>query len=154
MAIAAKWLTKKCSVVVTEIATTGEEPDAIGWQGTHSTLVECKASRADFLADAQKAFRRQPERGIGQRRYFMAPAGMIAADELPPLWGLLEVRDGNVRQSKESEYFDEANARHEIGILLSTLRRLGQQQPTGCSIRFYQFETKNRATVGVEDESS
>lgn len=150
--IAAAWLRKKCPVVVTEIATTGEEPDALGWRGSHSTLVECKASRADFQADRAKCFRRQQERGIGQARYFLSPAGLIDTDELPENWGLLLVMDdGRVRCARESSHFEPSNHRHEITILLSVLRRLGHTQPKGCSIRFYTIESQNRATVSVED---
>ncbi len=29
--------------------------------------------------------------GLGQFRYYLAPAGLIAVDELPPRWGLIEV---------------------------------------------------------------
>jgi hypothetical protein len=152
--LAKRWLQKKCGVVITEIATTGEEPDAIGWQGSHSTLVECKASRADFLADAHKSFRRQQERGIGLTRYFLAPKGMIGVDELPPNWGLLEDHDGRVKIILPSKCFADTNHRHEITILLSAMRRLGQTQPTGCSIRFYTIESKNRATLGVDVEAN
>jgi hypothetical protein len=45
---AARWLrnTKGCTVVFTEFAATGNEtPDAIGFQGERSILVECKVSR-------------------------------------------------------------------------------------------------------------
>lgn len=152
VAAAARWLQKKCSVVVTEIATTGEEPDALGFQGSHSTLVECKSSRADFLADKNKSFRCSPYRGIGLRRYFLAPSGMIDESELALGWGLLELSEGKVRLKKESGHF-EANARHEITILLSCLRRLGKTALPGCSIRYYTIETRNRATLGTEAEA-
>jgi hypothetical protein len=147
--VAAKWLQNKHAVVITELATTGEEPDAIGWRGTHSTLVECKISRADFAADKVKMFRREPWYGIGQHRYFLTTPGMIQVEELPEKWGLLELTAARVRMIRESEHFGEVNHRHEIGILLSTLRRVGKDAPTNTSIRFYTFETKNRATLGM-----
>lgn len=147
---ASKWLQKKCACVITEIATTGEEPDAIGWRGSHSILVECKASRADFLADRQKGFRRSPQLGIGARRYFMAPKGLIAVEELPSMWGLLEYDAPKVRCARESDYFSDCNTRHEITILLSAMRRIGRTAPTGVSIRFYTIDTKNRATLGLD----
>lgn len=151
---AALWLrTKgKCSVVLTELGTTGETPDAIGWRGTHSTLVECKVSRADFAADATKFFRRFPEMGIGHRRFYLTPPSLIAPNELPTGWGLLEIRSMKIRQVFDSGHH-EANHRHEIGLLLSTLRRIGQHQaPKGVSIRCYTIESLNRATVGIEIE--
>lgn len=149
--VAAKWLQRKCAVVITELCTIGETPDAIGWQGTHSTLVECKVSRSDFLADAHKSFRREDWMGIGQHRYFLTFPGLLSVDELPPKWGLLELTGSKVRMVKESQHFEEANDRHEIGILLSTLRRIGKQSPSGVSVRCYTIETKNRATLGMEE---
>lgn len=144
--LAAQWLRKKCPIVVTELATSGEEPDAIGWHGHNSILVECKTSREDFRADAGKPFRFSDESGIGIRRYFLALPGVIAIDCLPPKWGLLEVTTKGVRMIRESEVF-EANQRQEIGILLSCLRRIGQTAPKGISIRCYTIETMNRATI-------
>ncbi len=148
----ARWLRKKCSVVITEIATSGEEPDAIGWQGPHSTLVECKATRGDFMADRVKGFRQATERGIGQARYFLTPPALVAIFELPPAWGLLEYDGEKIRCLLKSGHHDPVNHRHEISILISAIRRVGPVPPKGCSIKFYTLETKNRATIGVEAE--
>lgn len=150
--VAAAWLRRKCSVVITELATTGETPDAIGWHGTHSTLVECKCSRADFLADKSKWFRREEWQGIGQRRYYLTTPGIIRLEELPPKWGLLEVTGNRIRELRKAEVMDDTNHRHEIGILLSTLRRIGKGAPTGTSIKCYTIETKCRATLGVGED--
>jgi len=68
---------------------TGECPDVIGWRDGHSVLIECKASRADFLADRKKCFRKNPALGMGDVRLYLAPAGVISVDELPTGWGLL-----------------------------------------------------------------
>lgn len=146
--VAADWLRRTCSVVVTELATQGEEPDAIGWHGTHSTLVECKASAADFRADGGKAFRRQPFTGIGQHRYFLSTPGVIRVDSLPAGWGLLEVTGSGIRVARESDAF-EANHPQEIRILLSCLRRVGHTAPKGVSIRCYTIHTLNRASLGI-----
>src|SRR2546430_10016870 len=54
---AVEWLRAyRCGVVLSEQACiSGEMPDAIGWKRScHSVLVECKISRADFLADRGK----------------------------------------------------------------------------------------------------
>ena len=47
----------RCGVILSEQAcVSGEMPDAIGWKrASHSVLVECKISRADFLADRDKS---------------------------------------------------------------------------------------------------
>ncbi|AMR78551.1 hypothetical protein A2G96_12820 [Cupriavidus nantongensis] len=86
-----------CTIAVSECqaADAGEIPDAIGFravgQELHSVVVEVKVSRADFLADAKKPHRQEPAAGMGQFRYYLAPAGLIRPDELPPRWGLIEV---------------------------------------------------------------
>ena len=57
------------------LAPSGEMPDAIGWKrGCHSVLVECKSSRADFLADREKPWRQKPENGAGCERFYLTPA--------------------------------------------------------------------------------
>ena len=96
VARAAEWLRSRygCGIVLTEqYCATGEVPDVIGWKAScQSVLVECKISRSDFLADAHKPCRLAPEEGLGSKRLYMAPAGMIAREELPPHWGLLECK--------------------------------------------------------------
>src|ERR1700722_4481017 len=60
---AVHWLRRyRCGVVLSEQACiSGEMPDAIGWKrACHSVLVECKVTRADFLADRAKPFRLNP----------------------------------------------------------------------------------------------
>ena len=76
VSMAVDWLRRyRCGVVLSEQAcVSGEMPDAIGWKKTcHSVLVECKASRPDFLADRGKPFRQKPETGVGCERYYLAP---------------------------------------------------------------------------------
>lgn len=100
--IAVKWLRRApsaggpgCLVAVSEVAGgyTGEIPDAIGFSlsvpSTGSTVVEVKVTRSDFLADRKKPHRQSG--GMGVWRYYMAPEGLIATDELPVGWGLIEV---------------------------------------------------------------
>ena len=94
--IAARWLRgpQRCGVVMTDAGGGGLEiPDAIGFRraGRYSIVVECKASRGDFLRDRKK-FHRQAGMGLGQRRYYLAPVGIVlTADEVPAGWGLVEV---------------------------------------------------------------
>jgi hypothetical protein len=152
VALASKWLAKheRCAVVITEMATQGSEtPDAIGWRGTRSTVIECKVSRSDFEADQKKVFRRQPELGIGVLRYYLTTSGLLSVGELPDGWGLLEPTAYGIRVVKPSFYFKTINGRHEIGILLSALRRVGHNAPKSCSIRCYTIETGNTASLGL-----
>ncbi len=153
--LAAAWLRKKgCAVVITDMSHGGPETaDAIGWKGTCSMLVECKASRCDFLADRKKDFRRNPERGMGSLRYFCAPAGLIQVDELPACWGLLECTNGKLREVVKATY-QKASGKHEVSLLLSALRRVAHETPKGISVRCYTFETKSRASLGVANQSA
>ena len=123
----ANWLknTKQNTVVMSELATrNGETPDVIGWVGgAASTLIECKVSRADFLADSKKWFRRDEESGMGDRRYIAAPKGLLRPDEIPDGWGLLEADEHYVRETRNPE-LKQGSKRNECVMLMSTLRRL------------------------------
>jgi hypothetical protein len=89
--------------------------------------VECKLSRADFLADRCKPFRRHPEIALGCERFYMTPAGLVLAEELPPGWGLLEclgrmveMRVNPARRSLRTS----AGMEYEMNLLLASLRRV------------------------------
>jgi hypothetical protein len=127
--MAVGWLRRyRCGVVLSEQAcASGEMPDAIGWKKKcHSVLVECKVSRADFLADRGKPWRTAPETGVGAERYFLAPRGLIEAGELPPGWGSLEVNGREVELKKRSakNLRTEAGFEYEMNLLLASLRRV------------------------------
>ena len=110
----------------------GEFPDAIGWRDGLSILVECKVSRADFLADRRKPFRADPEKGMGDWRFYLAPPGIIHPVDLPTGWGLLwalpkTVRrihgvPGNTGWWRQKPFA--ACKRSETVMLASALRRL------------------------------
>ena len=128
---AVDWLRRnyKCGIILAEqYCATGEVPDVIAWKGfCKSVLVECKVSRADFLADTNKPFRQKPEEGLGSQRFYMAPAGMIRAEELPEHWGLLELHGREVRMSVKPGRADlrsEVGLMKEMNLLLASLRRV------------------------------
>ena len=138
---AARWLagTKGCGVVLTEFSTSAPEvPDAIGWTlgARWSVLVECKASRADFLRDARKPHRAL--RGPGQERWFLAPPAIANVQEVPEGWGLAEVwgrrvrvvlaapNDGIIRADvalAEAPFLYSALRRMSAGLGVDVLRR-------------------------------
>lgn len=127
--MAVAWLRRyRCGVVLSEQAcASGEMPDAIGWKKRcHSVLVECKASRADFLADHAKPWRQRPETGVGCERYYLAARDMIAVDELPRGWGLLEVcgRDIATVQRSAKNLRSGVGFEYEMNLLLASLRRV------------------------------
>lgn len=124
-----RWLRRyRCGVVLSEQAcASGEVPDVIGWKKKcHSVLVECKASRADFLADSAKPWRQRPETGVGAERYFLAPRGLIRSDELPPAWGLLEVSGPKIEIARKSakNLRSSVGFEYEMNLLLASLRRV------------------------------
>ena len=122
------WLknNQRCTVVVSErgSAYVSEQPDGIGFKGGFSILVECKASRVDFLKDSKKHFRECAWAGMGQKRYYMTPKGLIKPDELPPNWGLIEVYERQCRIKHDAEVFEETNKHNEVAFLTSVIRRL------------------------------
>ena len=96
------WITNagKCTFALKEFhASTSEIPDVIGFfGGSGSVLIECKASRSDFLADKNKPFRMNPSQGMGRSRFYCCPTGMIKKEELPKKWGLIYVgKTGHTR---------------------------------------------------------
>jgi len=135
--IAEKWLVRSvgCGAVIAELKSVGFEiPDSIGWKNGASILVECKLSRADFLADAKKPFRCEPDRGMGNFRFYMCREGMVNPDELPAKWGLIWVNGkgkarqvvgprGNIWNHQKEYFFAEKNIEAEQSLLVSALRR-------------------------------
>jgi hypothetical protein len=127
--LAVRWLrSHRCGVILSEQAcVSGEMPDAIGWkQACHSVLVECKVTRADFLADRAKPFRVKPERGVGNERYYFTPAALVRIEELPAGWGLLELAHGRVEtvQASAKNLRTAGGFRSEMNLLLASLRRV------------------------------
>ena len=127
---AVSWLRSKyrCGIVLSEQScASGETPDAIGWKGkNHSVVVECKISRADFFAEARKAWRAHPESALGCERFYLAPAQMISCDELPSGWGLLEIRGREIHVARKSKknLRDVEGLANEMNLLLASLRRV------------------------------
>ncbi|HLW51455.1 MAG TPA: hypothetical protein VKW06_01310 [Candidatus Angelobacter sp.] len=129
--MAEQWLRRhyRCGIVLSEQScVSGETPDVIGWKGRcRSVVIECKISRADFLADRAKPFRRNPELGMGCERFYLVPRGMVAPAELPPRWGLLEARGREVRlaaKPSRNSQRGQAGFMLEMNLLLASLRRV------------------------------
>ena len=102
---------------------------------------EVGAEGADFLADAKKPHRKQPELGVGRWRYFLCPEGLIQPEEVPERWGLLWATKRNgvrpvcgpVAHLPHMLKFGEELARHafeqrdierEMAMLAKTLHRI------------------------------
>jgi hypothetical protein len=129
VASAAEWLRKyRCGIVLSEQAcVSGEMPDAIGWKrACHSVVVECKISRADFVADQEKPFRQKPELGLGCERFYLTPEGLLHPEELPRGWGLLEAvkRKVHIIRRSARNLRTAVGFRNEMNLLLASLRRV------------------------------
>lgn len=166
--MAVRWLRRyRCGVVLSEqVCVSGEMPDAIGWKkACHSVLVESKVSRADFLADRDKPFRRNAENGVGCERYYLAPKGLIRIEDLPAGWGLLEVCGREIERVKPSakNLRSEAGFRNEMNLLLASLRRVEIRIEPESITDFLKWKNRlaeyNRGRlpeglVGAEDEAN
>ena len=127
--LAVAWLRRyRCGVVLSEQACiSGEMPDAIGWKrASHSVLIECKISRADFLADRDKPSRRKPETGVGSERFYLLPAGIVRPEDLPQGWGLLEYKNRKIITIRASarNHRTSVGFGYEMNLLLASLRRV------------------------------
>ena len=132
-----KWVMTKCGFAFKELVTLGgfgEIPDVIGFNHQGTFLLEAKASRGDFLGDKKKIFRANPDFGMGDWRFYIAPQNLIKISELPEGWGLIEVNakhrarivhnpfgKGNIysRWERNKKY-----EKSELCMLYSALRRL------------------------------
>ena len=135
---AKEWLKRQgCKVAFHDkfkaVTGTGEQPDAIGWRSGASILIECKASRSDFLSDKGKRFRKDPGMGMGDWRFYFCPPGVVTLDDLPDGWGLLYCRENKVERvfglpRNNADWFDgkpfDGNKHAENSMLVSALRRL------------------------------
>lgn len=134
-----RWVLKetRCQVAFKEaktVAASGEEPDVIAFGAFGlSIVIECKASRADFLADAKKIFRQNPEMGMGQKRYYCCPENLLTQKDLPRLWGLIYVPEDPRKSwciydpSDEMggvERLFERNINAEMAVMYSALRKM------------------------------
>ncbi|MFX0394448.1 hypothetical protein ACOJ0Y_15350 [Morganella morganii] len=130
---------------------TGERPDAIGFRSGTSCLIEAKVSRSDFLADKKKWFRQQPEKGMGDWRFFISPPDIIKPEDLPAGWGLLHVKGKRVYKvhgwPPNTYWYDKkpfkANKQAECDHMYSALRRL---QIRGHLHEIYEGIPKGSAT--------
>jgi hypothetical protein len=107
------------------VCSANERPDVIGWYYGSSMVVECKRTRADFLADRGKPHMFDAESGMGRRRYYVVPPDLINADEVPAWCGLAYAKGRSVVTIKEAPLrtISQGAAIEECSILTSAIRR-------------------------------
>jgi len=124
----------KCKPVFGEMVSAGptnERPDAIGWHWGSSIVVECKVTRADFFSDRQKVHMMDPTWGMGRRRYYLVPTGLVKADEVPAWCGLAYTDGRAVKTVKEAplRQISASAAMTECSFLASAVRRWSLKVP-------------------------
>jgi hypothetical protein len=115
-------------VVLSELTShAGERPDVIGWKAGVSTLIECKASLSDLMANR---FKNHGD-GMGVFRWFLFPPGIISLDAFLETefaqqgWGFAVLTD----QLKQVAFISKGkpfapDRFSEIIMLTSALRRI------------------------------
>lgn len=130
VSLAMRYLNAKgFKVILAEPGFRKERPDAIGFSSGFSCLVECKATRRDFLKDQDKPFRKDPAKGVGTVRIYLTNPDVCTPDELPERWQLIEAADEDtliVRKGAKGclqmgleWYFPEKDHKAEADLLYS-----------------------------------
>jgi hypothetical protein len=150
---AVRWLrgTKGCHAVLREfVSGAGEIPDAIGWRGSRSIVVECKVSLADYYADRSKPSHRAKNL-MGWQRYYLTPPGLVdpARHTLPEGFGLLEY-DGRVVHVIREAQGRVRDERSEVAMLVSVARRVELRLPTGKSLKQFITEPGGLDEIGED----
>ena len=110
--------------------TTGtvESPDIIAFHqniwNSSCLVFEIKLSRSDFKADFSKECRLSGS-GMGVRRYYIVPTGMVGVDEELNGWGLIYFDGKNLELAKESRLYDETERQTfgETNTLINLIKR-------------------------------
>ena len=148
--LAVHWLRTRyrCGIILSEQACcSGETPDVIGWKKRcRSVVIECKVSRTDFLADRHKPWRVSSEGALGCERFYLAPQGLIRAEELPAGWGLLEVLRREVRVvvpvSPRRSLRTPQSLMNEMNLLLASLARVEVRIEPQTITEFLKWENR------------
>lgn len=129
-----------------------ESPDLIGFRNdNHTTMIEVKVSRSDFLGDKNKKFRSEPALGMGSHRYYACPEGLISVDEIPNKWGLIWVRETprgyKVSFIKWADEITERNHAAEQNLLFSLLRRINDFVPVQDLVEYEKIVNRQNSIV-------
>lgn len=89
---------------------------------------EIKVSRSDWRRELAKPDKAEPVASRCDRWFIVAPADIVPVLEIPPNWGLIEVRKGKLIQTKEAVKLDPKPL--DRGFLAAILRRASIEDPT------------------------
>ena len=119
----------RCGIVLSEQGcSSGEMPDAIGWKGkNHSIVIECKISRADFLADCVQAMAEESSHCVGLRA-LLTPLrrGCSSRSRCPKDGGCWRSQGRELKLVKKSKrkLRQPEGLMNEMNLLLASLRRV------------------------------
>lgn len=131
----------RAQYAVCELERAGECPDAFGWGGCSTQLIEVKVSRADYFSDKKKLWRNIPNRGLARYRSYLCPADLIKPEELPEYWGLLYSDcKGKITEIVKPEP-QECNHIEEINLITSILRR------ENISPKMFSYKTYSKIII-------
>jgi len=88
---AVNWAKGRHGIVLQEKGGMFENPDVMAFSWGYSTLIEVKVSRADFHRAKKKTPRAFDYLCMRNYRIYCVPRGLLAEDDIPETWGLLEV---------------------------------------------------------------
>lgn len=125
--LGARYLQNNCKFdhILIETGYRKENPDVFAYKKYYSVLIECKASRSDFLTDKKKPFRQDPLQGVGQMRLYLCNEGVAKQEEVPKGWRLLVAVDEDTIDFPFNftlifgEKFKVRNADAELGLMNS-----------------------------------
>ena len=100
--------------------------------GMPAHAVEVKVSRSDWLRELKQPEKSRLAMAVSNYIWVAAPPGIVKWNELPPMWGLLEVDPSKeiwdrVKRSHPAEYRDKV--RPTWGMVASLIRGLEKSNP-------------------------
>jgi hypothetical protein len=139
------WNHAACGVILKEYkCITDSIPDVIGFTARRSVVIECKVSRADFLADQKKPHRAVDNlQQCGNYRYYLTLPNIVGVEDVPEGWGLLYAQSNKIQVVKPSPEHIEPQIRvAEYFILYSIARR--------CALRGVLKDIQDYGTLNAE----
>jgi len=146
-------------VILTEFHSFASEiPDIIGFSHHNTVVIECKTSLSDFRADQKKEHRHPLVKSkLGNHRFYLCPANLIAPDLIPEGWGLLYCHPGKITTEIPAPRHDEPEVREEEYLVLYSIARRAEkrgmmpsivgEEPGGPWAKFNESEKKRRKNL-------
>lgn len=118
------------------------------WQSRGHAIhgFEIKVSRSDWLRELKDPSKAEPVYRYCDHWWIVAPKGIVKAGELPPNWGLLEVRAASLVQVEAAKRLEPVPITRAF---FASLMRRGHEQVTSLAERM-QRQAVNEARAEVD----